>query len=86
MNISLTRELEEYVVAQVKTGHYTSASEVVREALRNQIRQSMVQQLDQRVSAGRQQVADGRLVPANRDYFEGKRKRIQQYMDDDASA
>jgi antitoxin ParD1/3/4 len=34
MNVSLTPELEQLVHQKVKTGRYTSASEVVREALR----------------------------------------------------
>ncbi len=34
MNVSLTPELENFVSAKVETGRYTSASEVVREALR----------------------------------------------------
>ena len=34
MNVSLTPELEHFVAAKVETGRYTSASEVVREALR----------------------------------------------------
>jgi antitoxin ParD1/3/4 len=34
MNVSLTPELEELVSARVQTGRYSSASEVVREALR----------------------------------------------------
>ena len=34
MNVSLTRELEEFVQSKVDTGRYNSASEVVREALR----------------------------------------------------
>jgi len=34
MNVSLTVELEAFVQARVKSGRYTSASEVVREALR----------------------------------------------------
>lgn len=34
MNVSLTPELENYIQAKVETGRYTSASEVVREALR----------------------------------------------------
>jgi antitoxin ParD1/3/4 len=34
MNISLTKELEELVHLKVATGRYTSASEVIREALR----------------------------------------------------
>lgn len=34
MNISLTRELEEFIGRQVEGGLYSSASEVVRDALR----------------------------------------------------
>lgn len=34
MNVSLTPDLEEFVQQKVETGRYTSASEVVREALR----------------------------------------------------
>lgn len=34
MNVSLTTELENFVSAKVDSGRYTSASEVVREALR----------------------------------------------------
>jgi len=34
MNVSLTPELEKFVSTKVETGRYSSASEVVREALR----------------------------------------------------
>lgn len=34
MNVSLTPDLEKFVSAKVESGRYTSASEVVREALR----------------------------------------------------
>lgn len=34
MNVSLTPELEKYIQNKVETGRYTSASEVIREALR----------------------------------------------------
>lgn len=34
MNVSLTPELEQWVHARVASGAYTSASEVIREALR----------------------------------------------------
>lgn len=34
MNVSLTPELEKMIDARVKSGRYTSASEVIREALR----------------------------------------------------
>lgn len=34
MNVSLTPELDQFVAQKVESGRYTSASEVVREALR----------------------------------------------------
>ena len=34
MKITLTKELEEYVTAKVRSGRYADASEVMREALR----------------------------------------------------
>jgi antitoxin ParD1/3/4 len=34
MNVSLTQELDKFVAGKVESGRYTSASEVVREALR----------------------------------------------------
>jgi antitoxin ParD1/3/4 len=34
MNVSLTPELDRFVVGKVESGRYSSASEVVREALR----------------------------------------------------
>ncbi len=84
MNVSLTDELEEYVATQVQSGHYRPASEVIREALRNQVRQSMAQKLDQRILVGRQQIAEGAVIPADSDYYESKRERIrQQYMNND---
>ena len=49
MNVSLTKELEEFVNRKVESGRYTSASEVVREALRllEQHETSRAEQLDQ---------------------------------------
>ena len=34
MNVSLTPELDKFVISKVESGRYASASEVVREALR----------------------------------------------------
>lgn len=47
MNVSLTPELEKFVSAKIESGRYTSASEVVREALRllEQHEQARVSQL-----------------------------------------
>jgi antitoxin ParD1/3/4 len=34
MNISLTHDLEQFIMAKLKGGRYTSASEVIRDGLR----------------------------------------------------
>ncbi len=57
MNINLTPSLEKMVRDKVKSGLYTSASEVIREALRlmaeqDSIRQARMDQLRQDIHAG----------------------------------
>jgi antitoxin ParD1/3/4 len=78
MNVSLTNELEEYVSTQVKSGLYNSASEVIQEALRNQIKKSMTGQLNKRLSVSRKQVENGQVLLADNNYFESKRERVRQ--------
>jgi antitoxin ParD1/3/4 len=55
LNLSLTPELEEFVVSRVGSGRYQSASEVVRQGLRHQIQIG----LDQ---ADRGELLDGEAV------------------------
>ena len=57
MNISLTPHLEEMIREKIASGSYTSASEVVREALRlmeeeDQLRSLKLQKLRQELQAG----------------------------------
>jgi antitoxin ParD1/3/4 len=64
MNVSLTPELERLVNDKVATGLYTSASEVVREALRllkdqDEIRAVTLQELKRDVAAGVEQLDRG---------------------------
>lgn len=81
MNISLTKNLEEYVSSQMQTGYYASASEVIREALRNQIKSSINRQLDKRIALGRQQVEEGKVTIANDTYFDKAREYVKgKYM------
>lgn len=58
MNVNLTPQLEELVRQKVASGMYSSASEVVREALRlmdehDRLRATRLTQLQQEISAGR---------------------------------
>ena len=74
MNISLTAELDEWVVNKVKSGMYKSSSEVIREGLRLLLqrdihRQAMLEELKTEVligcsqlDAGKSQVFDDSLI------------------------
>jgi len=57
MNVSLTPELENLIHRKVETGRYTSASEVVREALRLMEERDQVQDLHK--ASMREQIAAG---------------------------
>jgi antitoxin ParD1/3/4 len=64
MNISLPRQLEEWIDERVKTGMYQSASEVVREALRllreqEELKQLRVQELRRQLQVGVEQLDHG---------------------------
>jgi antitoxin ParD1/3/4 len=68
MNVSLTPELEKWVVDKVRSGLYQSASEVVREGLRllverERSRDGRVEELRQQISVGVQQADQGELRP-----------------------
>jgi antitoxin ParD1/3/4 len=68
MNISLTRELEEFVREKVETGRYLSASEVVREALRlleerDQLRSIQFEEFRKDVADGLAQLDAGDAKP-----------------------
>ncbi|MFT7723479.1 MAG: type II toxin-antitoxin system ParD family antitoxin [Roseateles sp.] len=57
MNVNLTPQLEEMVRAKVTSGMYTSASEVVREALRlmgeqDRLKEAKVEELRREVKRG----------------------------------
>jgi antitoxin ParD1/3/4 len=72
MNVSLTHELEEFVNNKVQSGHYTSASEVVRDGLRllaerDQLYQIRLQELRKAVQEG---LESGGSIPAEEVYAE----------------
>jgi antitoxin ParD1/3/4 len=65
MNVSLTPELERLVQSKVQTGRYTSASEVVREALRLMEQRDQAQALQkeairQKITAGMDSLRAGK--------------------------
>jgi putative addiction module CopG family antidote len=81
MNVVLTRELEEFVDSQVKSGDYASPSDVVCEALENQIHQTMQKNLDDRLERSHQQVLNGETIPGDDAFYEEKKDMIRRkYM------
>ena len=82
MNISLTIELQNMVHDKVASGRYTSASEVVREALRlmedrDQLLALQKQEIRSKISAGMQSLRAGRSSDGNA-YFD----RVDAQLDD----
>ena len=80
MNISLTPELEQFVLDQVQSGQYKSSSEVIREALRNQLRDSVESSLDMRIARARVQAKEGKTIVADANFFRSKRERVSNVV------
>ena len=64
MNVSLTPELEKKIESRVATGNYTSASELVREALRlffdfDAARRHEIEAMNHRIAEGLTQLERG---------------------------
>ena len=69
MNVSLTPELERFVFQKTESGMYTSASEVIREALRIFIaldsqKRARVKQLNDELDIGLAQLSRHETVPS----------------------
>jgi antitoxin ParD1/3/4 len=62
MNVSLTPELEALVHRKVKTGLYSTASEVVREALRQMDERDRLARLREVVAIGIAEADQGKVV------------------------
>jgi antitoxin ParD1/3/4 len=70
MNVSLTPELEQQIEQRVASGNYTSASEVMREALRlffrfDESRSREIDLLNQRIAEGLSQLDRGEAIPGD---------------------
>jgi antitoxin ParD1/3/4 len=69
MNVSLTPELEQLVAKKVESGRYTSASEVIREALRlleeqDRLRQERLVEVRHKIDRGLKQLDAGQGISA----------------------
>jgi antitoxin ParD1/3/4 len=70
MNVSLTPELEDLIAQKVQSGRYTSASEVIREALRlleeqDQLRQQRLDAIRREIDEGLAQLDRGEGIPGD---------------------
>jgi antitoxin ParD1/3/4 len=79
MNVSLTPELEKLVNQKVKSGMYTSASEVIREGLRllqeqEEFRRLKYEALKQDIKEGLDELARGERIPAKKVFAEMTKK------------
>ena len=84
MNVSLTPELERLVNKKVQSGMYSSASEVVREALRllkeqEELRRRRLEELRREVGIGLEQANRGEVAPLDIAKIKSRlRKRLQK--------
>ena len=79
MNVSLTPELEKLVNDKVKSGQYTSASEVVREGLRliqeqDELRRIKLETLKREIAKGIEQLDRGEGIPGEKVFAEIKKR------------
>lgn len=68
MNVSLTKEFEQYIIQKVESGLYHSASEVVRDGLRlmkerDELHQSRLAELRKAIDVGIEQADRGQTQP-----------------------
>lgn len=83
MNVSLTPELEALIQEQLEGGMYSSASEVVLEALRLYFRQRALRELHDdelrsKIEAGVVAVNEGRARPFTRETLEAMKQRARR--------
>lgn len=80
MNISLTRELEEFISTHVQSGRYQSASEVVRQGLRllqeqETTREAQLARLRNQIQIGLEQADRGELLDGEAVFEELERRQ-----------
>jgi antitoxin ParD1/3/4 len=86
MNVSLTPQLESFVKEKVSSGLYTSASEVIREALRmmeeqDQLKAMKLEALRKEIDKGWEQLERGERVPFDIEKLKSKvRERKQKLL------
>jgi antitoxin ParD1/3/4 len=64
MNVNLSRDLYKFVKAGVQSGRYSSASEIVREALRDK-RDEALREVERKIEAGLASARQGESLNGN---------------------
>lgn len=73
LNISLPESMREWIDEQVKTGGYGTASEFVREVIREAQKNKARQELEAKLLAG---INSGPAIEVNEAYWSGLRDRV----------
>ncbi len=86
MNISLTKEFENYVALKVESGMYHSASEVIRDGLRlmkerDELHQSRLSELRTAIAVGVDQADRGHVQPFNEEITTRVKARGRKRLD-----
>ncbi|MCP4674133.1 MAG: type II toxin-antitoxin system ParD family antitoxin [Deltaproteobacteria bacterium] len=84
MNISLSPQLEHMVNRKIESGMYTSASEVIREALRllnehDEIKGIQIREMKEKVLAGIEQIREGKVSAFNIDEIIALGRELQKH-------
>lgn len=81
MNVSVTPELAAIIQERVESGRYSSASEVVREALRLLEERDRVEHLRSLIAVGLEQARRGELIDVTPQYLEDvDRRAMEAYL------
>ncbi|MBD2184670.1 type II toxin-antitoxin system ParD family antitoxin [Planktothrix sp. FACHB-1355] len=89
MNISLTTQQEKFIQSQLQTGNYSSADEVIGEALRlleehhRQLGEKQIEELRHKIASGTEQIAKGQLTDGEV-VFARLREKINQISESQA--
>jgi len=67
LNVSLTPELSQFIETKLKSGLYTSGSELIREALRlfkkyEDVKDSTIAEMKAKIDAGMEQAKEGKVL------------------------
>lgn len=78
MNVSLTKELQKFVQAKVKSGLYRSSSEVIRDCVRRfKQDEAQLSALRREIDLGLKDIEEGRVV-SGKEVFADLRRRVDQ--------